>query len=963
MVFPQVHPQHRHSLRLSLWVLGALLAGMGLLTLAAPALPDVDHYLAWHMLLETAAVAVAVLVFAVGWNTHSLHPQRNILLLACAFLGVALLDFSHMLSFKGMPDYVTPSDPQKAIHFWLAARYLAAFALLLVAWLPWPPVGEPRAPRQDRRRFVPLLLVLALVAVLHWIFLYRADWLPTTFIPGQGLTPLKRWAEYGVIALHLLTAALLLSRLRRASGFNVALLLGAVLTMVLSELFFTLYVSVTDTFNLMGHVYKVIAYLLLYRAVFVDMIREPYRALQATREHSRAVLEAIPDLLFELDGQGRYLRVHAPHGSLLAADSAQLLGSTVHEVLPEDAARTCMAALGEARVSGFSTGRQMRLPLADGEHWFELSVSRMHRGAGQDEHFVVLSRDITARTRDQASLRKLSQAVEQSASAIVITDLEARIEYANAAFVRNTGYSLAEAVGSNPRLLHSGKTPKATYDAMWQQLSQGQVWQGEFINRRKDGSEYIESALISPVFDEQGRPSHYLAIKEDITQRRLDEQRLERLAHFDALTDLPNRKLFASRCEQALSLSERSQQPLAVLFMDLDHFKHINDSLGYRSGDAVLVELAQRMKSILREEDTLSRQSGDEFVLVLPYTDAKGAAHVAERIKPLLARPCQLDGRSLVVTASIGIAMFPEDGLDFEALVQRAEMAMHRAKQEGRNGYCFFTTEMQQRSVRFLQLESALRQALDNGELQLYFQPQVSIDGRRLVGAEALLRWRHPQLGMVSPAEFIPVAESTGLILPIGDWVLCRAAAQMKAWLELGYPRHMAMAVNLSLVQFRHPGLVERVAEVLGRTGLPPRCLELELTESVAMHHPEEAITVVHRLHDLGVLLSIDDFGTGYSSLSYLKQLKVHKLKIDQSFVREISKDGHDQSIVQAIIGMAGSLDMLTIAEGVETAEQHRELEHLGCDELQGYLFGRPMPAREFEAWVAARSAQEACLE
>ncbi len=954
----RIHPQHRDSLHLPLAVLAVLLGGMGLLTLGGQAVPASGNYLAWHMLMETTAIAVAALVFAVGWNTHWLHPQRNVLLLACAFLGVAILDFSHMLSFQGMPDYVTPSDPQKAIHFWLAARDLAAFALLLAAWLPWPPPGSSDATPLRLGRFVPLLVVLALVAVAHWVFFWHPHWLPETFVPGQGLTAFKRAAEYGLIVVHLLTAGVLLVRLRQPSGCNVPLLLGAVLTMVLSELFFTLYASVTDTFNLVGHIYKVVAYLLLYRAVFVDMIAAPYRALNSARRHSQAILEAIPDLLFEVDRAGRYLQVHAPRREQLAASAERLLGQTVCQVLPPEAARVCMEALEEALREGYSSGRQIELPLAGGMRRFELSVSVMHHEQGGEPRFVVLSRDITARARAQDSLRKLSQAVEQSPSTIVITDLDARIEYANQAFTRVTGYSLEEALGQNPKLLHSGKTPQATYQDMWQHLASGRAWRGEFVNRRKDGSEYTEAVLISPVFDDAGQPTHYLAIKEDITQRKLDERRIERLAHFDALTDLPNRKLFAARCEQALGLSERSQQPLAVLYLDLDHFKHINDSLGYRIGDALLVQVAQRLKSLLRDEDTLSRLGGDEFVLVLPYTDAKGAAHVAERLKSLLAAPCRVEEHSLVVTTSIGIAVFPEDGRDFDTLAQRADIAMHRAKQEGRNGFRFFTAEMQHRSARILQLENALRRALDNDELHLCFQPQVSVDGRRLVGAEALLRWRHPQLGAISPAEFIPIAESSGLILPIGEWVLRSAARQMKDWLERGYPPTMTVAVNLSLAQFRHPALVELVAEVLAETGLPAHCLELELTESVAMHDPVSAIAVVRRLRELGVLLSIDDFGTGYSSLSYLRQFQVHKLKIDQSFVRHISEDGHDQSIVRAILGMARSLGMLSIAEGVETAAQRAELERLGCDEVQGYLFGRPLPAAEFEALVCQRQAR-----
>ena len=945
-------PRQRHSLHLAVAL--ASLTALSLLGLAAfgQALPRVPGFLTWHMLLEVMAIVVAALIFAVGWNTYALHRQRNILLASCAFLGVAILDFSHMLSFPGMPDFVTPSDPEKGIHFWLAARYLAAFALLALAWRPWQSLPDTRAaPRQ--RRLWPLLGVLAMLLPVHWIALWHPHWIPATFIPGEGLTPFKQLAEAGVIVLHLLAIALLLPRLRQESQFDVPLLLGSLLVLTLSELPFIVYSSVTDSYNLAGHIYKVIGYLMLYRAIFVETVAAPYRALKQARQHSQAILEAIPDRLFEMDIHGRHLAVHSPATREGRLSSAHLLGRTVHESLPPEAAQTCMDALQEALEQGHSNGRQLVLQLEDGrEHRFELSVAPLRQPGHALPHFIMLSRDVTARTREQDTLRKLRQAVEQSPQTIIITDLQARIEYANQAFTTSSGYSLEEARDLNPRLLNSGKTPASTYQDMWQHLSRGQAWRGEFVNRRKDGSEYHELALISPVLDERGVATHYLAIKEDITQRKLDQQRIEHLAHFDPLTGLPNRTLFRSRFEQALGLAERHQQPLALLFLDLDHFKHINDSLGHRTGDALLEQVSERLRGVLRDEDTLSRQGGDEFMLSLPGADADAAAHLAERLLGQLDQPFEIDGQSLRLSASVGIAMYPEDGQDFDRLAQHADTAMFRAKQDGRARHCFFTAELQAQSARILKLENALRRALENDELSLHYQPQVSIDGRRLVGAEALLRWNSAELGPISPAEFIPIAENSGLILPIGTWVLRSAAQQMQSWLQKGLPADTTMAVNLSLAQFNDAGLCDLVAEVLEETGLPPACLELELTESVAMHKPAEVIEVVRRLRGLGVRLAIDDFGTGYSSLSYLRQFEAHKLKVDQSFVRRLGTDRHDQTLVQAILGMAHSLDMLAIAEGVETVEQQRELILLGCDEAQGYLFSRPLPATDFEAWV-----------
>lgn len=551
------------------------------------------------------------------------------------------------------------------------------------------------------------------------------------------------------------------------------------------------------------------------------------------------------------------------------------------------------------------------------------------------------------RKREQAQLRKLSQAVEQSPNVIIITDLGADIEYVNTAFVRTTGYSHDEVIGKNPRLLKSGKTPRTTYDNMWARLNSGESWQGELINKRKDRTEYIESVYISPMREATGQITHYLGIKEDVTERKRAEERIQFLANFDALTGLPNRGQLADHLKYALSLAKRSNGYLAIMFIDLDRFKDINDTLGHSIGDAFLVEVAKRLKTALREEDTASRLGGDEFILMLPGCDAEGAAHVVQKILHVISEPYKIEQYDLVVTASIGIALYPYDGVDLETLSKSADTAMYRAKQDGRDGYRFFTAEMQARATRNLQLVNALRHALEREQFQVHYQPQVSIKDGGIIGAEALLRWQHPELGMVSPAEFIPVAEDSGLILTIGEWVLRTAVQQLKRWMDSGHPP-MVIAVNLSAVQFRHPSLPDLVTRILNAEKLSPQYLELELTEGVAMHDPQGAIEVMNKLHERGIRMSIDDFGTGYSSLNYLKKFKVYKLKIDQSFVRDIGTDLEDKAIVAAIISMAKSLGLKTIAEGVETEEQLVFLREQGCDEVQGYYYSRPLAADQF---------------
>jgi diguanylate cyclase (GGDEF)-like protein len=442
-----------------------------------------------------------------------------------------------------------------------------------------------------------------------------------------------------------------------------------------------------------------------------------------------------------------------------------------------------------------------------------------------------------------------------------------------------------------------------------------------------------------------------MELEKKAVEQKVAEAHIQRLAHFDALTGLPNRLLLNDRCQQALSVAQRGRQSVALMFLDLDHFKNINDSLGHRVGDHVLVELAARLKSAVREQDTVSRLGGDEFILLLPDTDALGAAHVADKLLQAALMPLQIEQHELTVTPSIGISLFPKDGADLDTLSKCADAAMYRAKADGRNGYRFYTSEIQAQSDRMLLLDNALRRALERKQLELHYQPQISLVTGQVVGAEALLRWTHPELGSISPVEFIPIAENNGLILPIGEWVMRTATQQLSTWIARGMAP-ITMAVNLSALQFRHPNLPQLVTRILEDAALPPQLLEIELTEGVAMTHPLEAVAVMNELHQRGVRMAIDDFGTGYSSLSYLKRFQVYKLKIDQSFVRDITEDPDDKAIVGAIISMASSLGLQTIAEGVETEGQLEFLRARGCNEAQGFYFSRPLPTQAFEDFV-----------
>ena len=479
----------------------------------------------------------------------------------------------------------------------------------------------------------------------------------------------------------------------------------------------------------------------------------------------------------------------------------------------------------------------------------------------------------------------------------------------------------------------------------------------ETVHTRPGGHGMILDFSLRPVLGANGAVVFLLPEASDVTRQRAAEESIRHLANNDPLTALPNRTLLTDRVNQAIRSAERSQEPFALMFLDLDRFKHINDTLGHSCGDKLLKEVATRLTASVRLPDTVARLGGDEFVLLLPDTPASGAMVVAEKLLASIVRPAVIDLHELAVTPSIGIAMYPTDGRDFATLSKCADIAMYRAKREGRNTYRFYTQEMHDRSSRMLHMEALLRQAITRDELLLHYQPQIHLESGECRSVEALLRWNSAELGPVSPAEFIPMAEETGLILSLGLWVLRAAARQARAWLDAELPIRQ-VAVNVSSIQLRRPDFAQLVGECLEDVGLPPQRLEIELTESAAFSNPETALALLQQLHDTGVRISIDDFGTGYSSLSYLKKIHVDKLKIDQSFVRDLGRDSGDEALVEAMIQMARSLKLTIVAEGVETQEQLDCLKARGCDEVQGYYFSRPLPAAQFAAWLEERTVR-----
>jgi diguanylate cyclase (GGDEF)-like protein/PAS domain S-box-containing protein len=702
----------------------------------------------------------------------------------------------------------------------------------------------------------------------------------------------------------------------------------------------------------------VTATLLGLGAAFLVQTVRMRRSLKRERLANR-LIDNSPHLVCVLDPAGAVRHMNGTGRQWLRITHPDLAGRRLDEIAQFGIDELQSAALRSAvatAVTGVAVTQELTVQRPDGAALtLELSIRAIPRPRGAAPNLLVEGRDITKRKSVEDKLHLAAAVFEQAREGFVIADRDGRVVTVNQAFCEISGYDLDELQGQRTAALGFGIGRRDIRRQVRAALQASGHWQGEVRTSRKDGSLYTCWAAITQQRDAQGAVTHYIGILNDITEFREVERNLVRLAHVDTLTDLPNRSLLADRVGQLTSVSRRDHRPFALMFMDLDQFKNINDTLGHSIGDALLSEVARRLQGSLRDLDTVARLGGDEFAVLLPGADAAGAELVAGKLLERLAEPCMVQGHELSMTMSIGIATYPSDGDDYEILSRNADTAMYRAKHEGKATWRFFAAGMQQRSARQLQLESALRRALERNELLLHYQPQLDGNGEHLVGVEALLRWKHPEFGMVSPAEFIPLAETSGQIVAIGEWVLRTAVAQLKSWMDAGVPP-MVVAVNLSAVQFRHAGLPDVVTRALSDAGLSAQYLELELTESVTAN-PSAAIAMMDALHGLGVRLSLDDFGTGYSSLSYLKRFPLHTLKIDQSFVRDIDTDPDDRAIVQAIIQMARALDLKTIAEGVETDAQHQFLRREGCDMMQGYRFCRPMDAAALEMWIAGREA------
>ncbi|MCG7199735.1 EAL domain-containing protein [Marinobacter pelagius] len=911
-----------------------------------------NDYLLFHTLVEMIRIVVLAGLFALAWHTRHWASNSFLGVIGTAAIFVASLELLHTLSYKGIGIF-PGDDGNLPTQLWVAFRYLEAVAFLIgIMAVRWhisliPPFVV----------FGTATLILA-TAVFFGMF-------PDSYLEGAGLTRFKVTSEYIIAGLFAVSMLLLYRQRKRFAPPVLYLIETSLVFNILATLTLTQYVSVYGFANELGHYLLLVSAYLIYRGVLVTGLIRPYqflfRDLKRHEEHlselvsertaqlalseslTRTFIEHSPALIYLADADGHLTLINPAFRKLVGLPEKQILGRDIFDVFPPAAAATIDRHDHRAREQGQPITVTDVVNFENEPRMFEAVHFPIVDEAGQISGSGAIATDVTDHRRTQANYELMVQAAMDG---LLVMDYEANFLQVNRATEEITGYSQSELLTMNLRDLDAEMDSAAVEHSLDQIMAEGSG-RLESRWRHKDGS--IRDVEISAHVFDGTFTSGFFSFVRDITKRKSNLARIEFLAHFDPLTRLPNRARFEEQVNERLAQAMSDGSRYALVYLDLDNFKDINDSLGHTIGDGLLKEVARRLGTLPPETHIIARASGDEFMVLAKLgPEEKAHVHELDRLHQLFANSFAVDGHNLATSVSMGVALYPADGTDFTSLSRNADTAMYAAKLEGRNTFRRFDTAMQEKAFERQNLLAKLRGALERKEMEVYYQPQMDLASRRITGAEAILRWNNPELEWVSPSRFIPIAEESGLIVEIGEWVLKEACRQGKAWMDLGLPP-ITLAVNLSAIQFQRGDLCDKVGAILDETGFEGQYLELELTESVLIGNQERVDNTIRGLKQRSIHLAIDDFGTGYSSLAYLNRFAVDKLKIDRSFIHDMGTDPNNSSVVLAIIRMAHSLGLKVIAEGVENTAQMEHLDRLACDEVQGYHLGKPMPAGKFQ--------------
>jgi diguanylate cyclase (GGDEF)-like protein/PAS domain S-box-containing protein len=917
-----------------------------------------------HVLLELAAVALAVHVISMAWSglSHSACAAANVLILC--FAVVAGVDLLHALRHETIHSPVLAPDDATAVWLWLGsgtAQLIAMGLLLGRVVLPGP-------------RAMWLHLALAGIAALAW-------WNPSFTAAGLEEGLIDRLALVVTMGNWLVALALFNRFKQRADAADLWLVL-ACFTAGLGNLVFSFTVAASTSSELIVDLLRVGSYACLHRAVFMNGFQSPLRrlihselALRERETELQSILESMPAGMCRIDRHMEFRYANHKFMDIMNVSRDSIAGRPVESVVPPEQLSILRSHLDKAFV-GEKVDFDFSVPaeLEGKAHHRHVLLAPARQSSGAINGVLFIVSDVS--DRENALIQAAESAQETlelkaalDAHAIVaVTDAKGVITRVNDKFCTISKYSREELVGKTHRVINSAYHPKGFFGDMWKMISRGEVWNGEVCNKAKDGSLYWVHTTIVPLLGANGLPEQYIAIRADITQRKEVEAEAQRMALHDALTGLPNRRLMGDRLKHAVLTAERDRQHGALLILDMDNFKDVNDTMGHAAGDQLLRQIAMRITECVRKSDTVARLGGDEFVVILERLGedrtvaTEKTLDLGSKIREELSRPFEFGTQVINTSPSIGVILFGDGSTPPDELVKQADMALYKAKEEGRNRLAFFDPQLQAEITARAELLRELRVAIARSEFRLYYQPVV--DGNlKIVGVEALVRWKSERLGIVSPGHFIPLAEQSNLILPIGDWVLHEACSQLKAWEADPLRCCWTVAVNVSAKQFHEDAFVSKVLRTLEATGAQANKLRIEITESMMQVNLHETTVKMQTLRALGVLFSLDDFGTGYSSLSYLKSLPLDQLKIDRSFVADILTDPNDAAIIRTILALSDHLSLNVVAEGVETIEQKMLLRSYGCQSFQGFLFGKPVPLELLGAEIESVQVAQAIVQ